>query len=159
MTCEPTPPVSQTTTRVTPVRSPLSFDAGLDVGRDDGPGLGDRLDPAELGVDVTRAMRSDAGGAEVRSRTLVGTRGRHGELGGGAVDLVVPERIGPGAVEVPLDRDDGPGARRDGGVTVSVTGWPTFTSARAPPLAVADATGWMPPRSAAVDGSRTWPSA
>src|ERR1700733_12474941 len=72
----------------------------------DGPGLGDRLDPAELGVHVTRAVGSDARGAEVCPRAVVGTGGGHGQLGGGAVDLVVPERIGTAAVEVPLDRDD-----------------------------------------------------
>src|SRR6202000_1322295 len=70
-----------------------SRDAGLEVGGDDGSGLGDRLDPAELGLHVTGAVGSDARGAEVSAGVLVGMRGRHGELGGGAVDPVVPERI------------------------------------------------------------------
>jgi hypothetical protein len=104
------------------VRSPLPGN--------DGPDLGDRLDPAELGVHVTREVGRDPRGAEVRP----------------------PSKSHSTAMIVPL-----PGGTA--AVTVSITGSPTFTSARAPPFAVANATGWMPPRSAALDGSRTCPSA
>jgi hypothetical protein len=40
-----------------------------------------------------------------------------------------------------------------------LTASPTFTSARAPPLAVSDTTGCTPPRSDARSGNVTWPCA